>query len=47
MNGFCLLKSVRIGCPRKERAEGKVLDDGKLGKDLSVEHFDHTLIFLC
>lgn len=39
-------RSIRILVPRKERAKGKVLNNGELGENLCIEHLDHALVDL-
>lgn len=38
--------SLRIKVPCEKRTKVKVLNDGKLGQDFGVEHFDHALVDL-
>lgn len=39
-------RCLGVNVPGEERAEGEVLHDGELGKDLGVEHLDHALVDL-
>lgn len=46
VDGLCRLRRLRVNIPGEERAERKVLNDGKLAQNLGVEHLEHAFVDL-